>query len=82
MSNEKLKKIDSSKLFSKIGLVIDCETQLHILLAGSLSKLKTNRSKQKLSIFKVLSAWVLFFYNYGHFVFDIDVKVWISKQEL
>lgn len=36
MSNEKLKKIDPSKLSSKIDLVIDCEAQLHILWAESL----------------------------------------------
>lgn len=30
MGNEKLKEIAPSKLSSKIDLVVDCETQLHI----------------------------------------------------
>lgn len=36
MGNEKLKEIAPSKLSSKIDRVIDCKTQLHILLAESL----------------------------------------------
>lgn len=52
MGNEKLKEIAPSKLSSKIDLVVDYETQLHIF------------SKSFLFI------QVLFFYNYGHFIFD------------
>lgn len=33
-----------------------------------------NKEKQTKASFKVLSAWVLFFYSFGHFIFDIDGK--------
>lgn len=77
MSNEKLKEIDPSKM----DLVESVKRNYTVFGQDHYKQAEGKQEQTQAIKYKVLFPWVLFFYSYGHFIFDIDVKVWISKQD-